>query len=158
MIIPRDDPLPQIYVHTLFPRRVSTLLRCCNLTHPMSPKSSSLLDQKKLSFIRHRGEFSLGQQLVQGTNRFTCNSPDIFTRTLILAYSIIEHIVLIMAGNVKSAFRGRGGSPQMTFLLDENTHTSSVHRRGSERHAGTVILHLIHQTRGPRHSCFAHGI
>lgn len=125
----------------------------------MSPKSSSLLDQKNFPSLGTGGEFSLGRQLVQGTNRFTCNSPDIFTRTLIAAYSIIEHIVLIMAGNVKSAFRGRGGSPQMTFLLDENTHTSSVrHRRGSEQHAGTVIFHVIHQTQGPRHRCFAHGI
>lgn len=155
MIIPTDDPLPEIYVHTLFTRCVSwwsTLLRCSNLTHPRLPKV--LLCWTRKTFLR----LSLGRQIVQGTNRFTCNSPDIFTRALIAAYSIIERIVLIMAGNVKSAFRGRGGSQQMTFLLDENTHTSSVHRRGSERHAGTVILHLIHQTRGPRHRCFAHGI
>lgn len=135
-------------------------------TFKMLQLNSSHVSQKfffagpeKLSFIRAPGgEFSLGRQLVQGTNRFTCNSPDIFTRTLIATYSIIERIVLIMAGNVKSAFRGRGGSPQMTFLLDENTHSSSVHRRGSEQHAGTVIFHLIHQTRVPRHCCFAHGI
>lgn len=63
-----------------------------------------------------------------------------FSRGLIAIHSLNEHSMLIMAGNVKSAFKGEDPPPSNCFAFSMKIY-ACVSRRGCEQCDGTVDMY-----------------